>query len=395
MPISLPENIFELRNNEFFNVVQQQCGKTMVDILQYMEINSAEYLLDLNAETLFAFFHQDSHDLTDIKNKVGIMLSNGSFVVKKGLLFQADEFIRALHLRQRQNSSSTSNDIIIPSALLNEHPILRQVIDFFKHASVQSNSTSMFTCKTIETIISNYFRAKSRYSYSDSIREFASCVYIFGGRNVYEFIRINIPGFLPSLTVIRREIDSAAARIVEGEFRYDSMVDYLASQKTKFVFAAEDCTAVIPRIVFDSKTNTFVGFTSSLENGIPKISSFSTESFSELENWFNTSTKSHLLNLQMIQPINLNNAPGPSFILSSYGTDNQFKTDDILMKWITIVNRCNEKDVKVVGFSTDCDPRYLRSMRLFSGFFADMPNHQIHMRPDVFHIDVPKVAFKN
>ena len=378
MPISLPDNIVELKNEEFFSVVQQQCGKIMAEILRYLEINSADYLLNFNVETLFAFFHQDSPDLTIMKSKVEIMLNNGSFVVKKGLLLQADTLIQALHLHQHQNSSSTSKDITISSARLNEHPILRQVIDFFEHSSSQFNSsTSVFTCKSIETIISNYFRAKSRCSYSDSIREFASCIYIFGGRGVYEFIRINLPDFLPSLTVLHREIHSTAGRIVEGEFRYDSMTDYLTSQGRNFIFAAEDCTAVVPRIVFDTKTNTFVGFTLCLEN------------------WFDTSTKSHRLNLQMVQPINLNNIPGPPFILSSYGTDNYFKTDDILMKWINMINRCNEKKVKLVGFSTDCDPRYLRSMRLFSGFFADMPNQQIHMRHDAFHVDIPKVVFNS
>lgn len=387
MPISLPNNVLELKNEEFFKVVQQQCGKTMVEVLRYLEITSADYLLDISTEDLFAFFHQESPDLIVIKGKVGVMLNNGNFVVKNGLLFQADNLIKALRALKQQNNSPESVDLTISSVLLNQHPILRQIINLF-----QNSLFSTFMYKVLETMISNYCRSKTRYSYSEPIREFASCIYIFGGRNVYEFIRINIQGFLPSLPVIHREIDSTAQRI-EGEFRYNLMADYLASQQTNFVFAAEDCTAVVPRIVFDPKTNTFVGFTSSLENGIPKINSFSTESFSELENWFDTSTKSHLLNLQIIQPIKSINIPGPPFILSCYGTDNQFKTDDILMKWMNMINRCCEQKVKLVGFSTDCDPRYLRSMRLFSGFFAEIRNHHVHMRNDAFHVDVPTVIF--
>jgi hypothetical protein len=121
------------------------------------------------------------------------------------------------------------------------------------------------------------------------------------------------------------------------------------------------------------------------------MNSFSTESFSELENWFNTLTKSHLLNLQMIQPISLDSVSSSPFILSACGTDNRFTTEDILMKWMNIINQCNEQGVRVVGFATDCDSRYLRSMRLFMGVFADMPNQQIYLRDDVFHVDIPKV----
>ncbi len=335
----------------------------MVEIFRYLEINSVDSLLGIH--DLFAFFHHDSSDLLPIKNKVGITLSNGNFLVKEGLLFQANTFIRALQSLQQQTNLSTSNDLTISSSLLDQYPILREIIRMFENFSSQlDQSFNTFKYTVIETIISNHDRAKTRYFYNDSIRDFASCVFILGGRNVYEFIRLNIPGFLPSLTVIQRLLDSTRSRIEEGEFRYNLMADHLLSQKTKFIFAAEDCTAVVPRIVYDVQANTFIGFTPYLEDGLPQINAFSTESFSELENWFNTLTKSHFLNLQMIQPINLNGASCSPFLLSAYGSDNHFTTEDILTKWMNIIHRCNEKDVKVVGFATDCDSRYLRSMRL-------------------------------
>jgi hypothetical protein len=121
----------------------------------------------------------------------------------------------------------------------------------FENFSSQSDhSFNTFKYWAIETIISNHDCAKTHYSYSDSIRDFASCVFILGGHSVYEFIRLNIPGFLPSLPIIQRLLDSTNSRIEEGEFRYNLMFDYLSSQKTKFVFAAEDYTAVVPRITY-------------------------------------------------------------------------------------------------------------------------------------------------
>jgi hypothetical protein len=294
MPLSLPTNVFELQDEAFLQVVQKQCGVTMVEILRYLEVNSADCLLGIR--DLFAFFRHDSLDLLPIKNKVGITLNNGDFIVKEGLSFQANTLIRALQARQQQQNLSASNDLTISSALLDRYPVFREIIHFFENFSSQSDqSFNTFKYTVIETIISNHDRAKSCYYYNDSMRDFASCVFILGGRNVYEFIRLNIPGFLPSLTVIQRSLDSTTNRIGEGEFRYDLMSDYLSSQKTKFIFAAEDCTAVVPQIIYDAHSNTFIGFALSLENGLPQINNFSTESFSELENWFCTSTKSHFL----------------------------------------------------------------------------------------------------
>jgi hypothetical protein len=389
MPIPLQTNVFELQDEAFLQVVKEQCGLTMVEILQYLEVNSADSLLGIH--DLFAFFHYDSPDLIPIKNKVGITLTNGSFLVKEGLLFQANSFIQKLQALQQTNLSM-SNDLTISSSLLDRHPILRLIIPFFENSSSQPNDSSIRLKYTVvETIISNHDRAKTRYCYNDSIRNFASCIFILGGRNVYEFIRLNIPGLLPTLPIIQSLLDSTTNRVVEGDFRYDFMFDHLSLQKTNFIFASEDCTAVVPRIVYNVQLNTFIGFAPPLEDGLPKINTFSTESFSELENWFNTLNKSHYINLHMVQPINLDSTSCAPFLLSAYGTDNHFKSLDILMRWMNIINQCDKKGVKLVGYSTDCDARYLRAMRLLMGYFADMPNQQFHLRDNAFHVDIPKV----
>ena len=360
-----------------------------MEILRYLEVTSADSLLAIH--DLFAFFHHDSPDLLPIKNKVGITLANGSFLVKEGLVFQATSFIQKLQSLQKINLSK-SNGLTISSALLDQHPVLGVIIRFFENSSSQSNDFSFkFKYTVIETIISNHDRAKSRYYYNDSIRDFASCVFILGGRNVYEFMRLNIPGFFPSLPLIENSLNSTTNRMVEGDFRYSLMSDYLSSQKTNLIFASEDCTAVVPRIIYNVEANTFIGFVPHLADGLPKVNTFSTESFSELESWFETFNKSYLLNLQMVQPIALNSTSCAPFILSAYGTDNRFTTLDILMRWITIINQCDKNGVRVVGYSTDCDVRYLRCMRLLMGFFAEMPNQQIHLRDNAFHVDIPKV----
>ena len=42
-----------------------------------------------------------------------------------------------------------------------------------------------------------------------------------------------------------------------------------------------------------------------------------------------------------------------------------------------MVDECAKKGINLVGFATDCDCRYLRSMRLLMGFFCKYAKSQI------------------
>jgi hypothetical protein len=94
----------------------------------------------------------------------------------------------------------------------------------------------------------------------------------------------------------------------------------------------------------------------------------------------------------MIQPISLNSMSSSPFLLSAYGSDNQHTSMDILMRWTNIVNQCDKNNIKLIGYSTDCDSRYIRAMRLMMGFFANMPNEQLHLSDNAFCVNIPKVV---
>lgn len=392
MAPSLPANVFELQGDPFFQLVQQQCGATMVAVLRYLEVNSADCLLGI--QDLFSFFYHDSSDLVAIKKMIGITLNDGTFRVKAGLSIQANNFIQSLKMFQQHENIRTSDDLIISDALLNQHPILRRILRFFVKDISESNDFHFHFKRTIiETLIMNHDRSRCRFHYNSDIREFASCLFILGGRNVYEFVRINIPGFLPSLPVIQALIDTSTNYIQEGEFRYDVMSDYLSSRQSKFAFAAEDCTSIVPKITYNAQSNIFTGFVPPLAGGLPLINTFSTESFTEFQRWISTLVKSHLLNVHMIQPITPISDSCSPFLLSAYGTDNRFTAKDIVLRWVHMVDECAKTGKKLVGIATDCDSRYLRSMRLLMGFFADMPNQQFYQHDDAFHVNIPQVSY--
>ncbi|CAF4335771.1 unnamed protein product [Didymodactylos carnosus] len=59
-------------------------------------------------------------------------------------------------------------------------------------------------------------------------------------------------------------------------------------------------------------------------------------------------------------------------------------------RWLFIYNRLKLNNINVVGFSMDCDVKYLKSVRLSTDFFAKLPNIDLlNDNNDLFSIDIP------
>lgn len=110
------------------------------------------------------------------------------------------------------------------------------------------------------------------------------------------------------------------------------------------------------------------------------MNQFRTNSYSELEQWFEDFDKSKLVNAHLVEPLittPLSLVHSRPYIVSAYGTNNKFNAIDVFRRWIYIYNECKCRKITVVGFSSDCDPRYLKAMRLALGFFARAPNIEL------------------
>ncbi|CAF5067777.1 unnamed protein product, partial [Rotaria magnacalcarata] len=127
-----------------------------------------------------------------------------------------------------------------------------------------------------------------------------------------------------------------------------------------------------------------------LERGIPVARYFQTDSFDELKNWFENKDKTDYLNVHMVQPLIASSPYSSPFLLAAYGISNNFKAIDVLNRWIWMFEKSKQSNVRIVAFSTDCDPRYLLAMRLATSFFAKFVNISLCDRKDVLEIDLPK-----
>ena len=189
------------------------------------------------------------------------------------------------NLNQRQMPSTTNGDIVVSDAICQKFPFLQQILQFVHNSEDPHNLAWTFLYKFIENTFSNLMQTKSRYRYQEHIKRFGLTLFLLGRRNLYEFIYLNLPSSLPSVRTLEAALAESSQEIIEGNFLYDLATQYLVSKRSEYVFCEEDCTVVVPKIVYDSRSNTFIGFSLPLSNGYSQIEYYSTNSFQQLENW--------------------------------------------------------------------------------------------------------------
>ncbi|CAF1313939.1 unnamed protein product [Rotaria sp. Silwood1] len=80
--------------------------------------------------------------------------------------------------------------------------------------------------------------------------------------------------------------------------------------------------------------------------------------------------------------------PSP-IVLSAYGTNNKLTAIDVLQRWLMIYKEFHSRNIRVVGFSTDEDPKYLRAMRLTSNFFVEHQTLNICSETSALTVKIP------
>ena len=386
------KKVLSFRDESFYSFVKRQCGDIAVEIMQAQDISSVECLLQIS--NFFAFLELDSDDLIPLKRKAGIILNDGHFIIKKGLMYKIEKFINTLHTVNQpqltssaEQSSNTCPNIIVPEYLLQKFPFIKTLIIYSKFI-VNSKYDFTFLNSILNNMFRNLITDERGFRYDAVVREFATSLYILGGRTAYDFVRLNIPAMLPSVQIIQASISNSDNHLTEGLFNYDGIQNYFNPYQSKLGFIAEDATAVVPKVTYDSTSNTFIGFALPLDRkGFPVINSYATDSYNRLEQWYLNISKAKWLNVCLVQPLSSLFNSIPPYVLATYGTDNKFTSSDVICRWYNIHQECKAKDIRILGFSTDCDGRYLNAMKISLGFFAEFIYDD---HPDLFSIDLPR-----
>jgi hypothetical protein len=349
-------------------------------------------LLDVNDP--FFILQVESDRTISVKESLGISCTDEhgkySFFVMPGIRLKLEKLIRSLRDVDASinQPSAVLKSLTISSKLVEKYPFLLDLMD-----CLESNLLTDFSIDFLSNWMSNVAcLSKNSFRYSQSVKDFAVSVYVLGGPTLYEFLRLNIPGSIPNLTSVRLMLSSSKHKFIEGEFQYSRFLETVQPLGCKYAFCGEDSTAVIPKVSYDSHSNSFVGFVLPLKNGFPSCRFYSTTSLNELESWHNEVEKSSLLNIHVIQGLTSEDqvtcAP---FLLSAYGTNNKYNAYDVLSRWSRIFDVLMTENIRILGFSTDGDPKNLRAMRNSMAFFTKDKTIFLN-HPNIFKISSLKVC---
>lgn len=202
----------------------------------------------------------------------------------------------------------------------------------------------------------------TRYRYSEEIQWFSTYVFLLCGRSAYEFLSYNLP--IPSVSTTRNHIcfffsfhrrfihfyhdynnilfsfffkvsyiQKRKQIIVEGQLRSKELADYLdLIGAEKKVWLSEDGSGIVSDVTYDATTNQLVGLVLPYDkNGIPISFSYTPNAMSEIKNQMDNNARSTLVYVILAQPIKDNALP---FILQVYGTNNKFKSNDVMQRWL-------------------------------------------------------------
>ena len=204
-------------SSNFFHLIESMTSEIEVEILKCQGINNIPALL--RSKDLYSIFNIDSEELYDLKKRACLKLNNGQYMIRPGIKDNLEYCMKVFRngLNDQQSQAEHSNQLV------NTQP------DSFVHTFVGSLNDNMK-------------RSKFRYQYNLKIRRFASVVYELGGRNLYQFLKLNLPTAFPSIPTLDTYNKEVCGKIEEGEFRFADLKRYSNRINCSFVFLSEDCT---------------------------------------------------------------------------------------------------------------------------------------------------------
>lgn len=214
----------------------------------------------------------------------------------------------------------------------------------------------------------NIDRLKPGYRYTEDMKLYSAYHRMLSGRLAYETFKANSQRSVPSVSAVDRFIAKEKSHLVEGVLRAEELSEYLTAMNLpRIVALSEDATRITSRIQYDSRTNELVGFVLPLaENGMPIAGHNVAKSAAAMEGYFHdVSTRQEkktasYLNVVMAQPL----AAGiPAFCILLFGTDTKYTSAHITKRWQFIIDELRKKNIGVLAFSSDSDPKYNSVMK--------------------------------
>ncbi|CAF1441654.1 unnamed protein product [Adineta steineri] len=130
---SVPHNVLELEDNDFFEFVKFFSGAKLASLIEFQDINTAQCLLA--CDDPFYILSLDSDDLLDLQKKTCVKLNSNGFVVLPGLTCKM-KFLKGALLRKRNELKKkakirTNVNTTIDTSLSNQ--VMNNLSNFIRH----------------------------------------------------------------------------------------------------------------------------------------------------------------------------------------------------------------------------------------------------------------------
>lgn len=164
----LPTDTLSFRGDSFYSMIEEFCGKLVVDLLRFQLIDSSMSLLDINDP--FVILQVESDRTILVKESLEISCTDEHdkyfFFVMPGIRLKLEELIRSLrNIDASINQSSVVlESLTISSKLVEKYPFLLDLMN-----CLESSLLTDFSINFLSNWISNMARlSKNSFRYSQS-----------------------------------------------------------------------------------------------------------------------------------------------------------------------------------------------------------------------------------
>jgi hypothetical protein len=225
------ENISSYSDDVFYTFVKEFIGVVEGEIFEIQRIKNVRVLLKV--PDVFSFVQINSKDILKLKERACFVTDDLRYIVRPGIKSNIEQFIETL----RKYFESTSNTVNFVSSKTRSNVIKEAGHCMCDLMNINNeNQSKSFVNIFIDNLLKNMKRPSNNYHFDPIVNKFASVFNILAGHNAYEFIRLNLPGSLPSITTLKTYDQNLNLQLSECEFRFDSLKDHLELIDSNHVF---------------------------------------------------------------------------------------------------------------------------------------------------------------
>lgn len=228
------QNISSYSGDNFYKFVKEFIGPIECEIFEIQYIKNVRILLRI--PDVFSFFRINSKATFDLKRRACFIVDNDNYVVRAGIRSNIEQFIDLLkNVHGSKSTDVLSSDQKTTSIEVKQmgHCTCDRININKENKGFQSRS---FAHIFVSNLLNNMEQSSNNYHFDIIVNKFASALNILVGHNAYEFIRLNLPGALPSTTSLRNYNQSISLPLRECEFRFGALKNYLDSIGSNYVF---------------------------------------------------------------------------------------------------------------------------------------------------------------